>query len=170
MSQLRALSRVLLRSDRGAMSFYTAAGSTLMVPHSFSMQAPATVTDISFYGDRNRHFNVCIIQFAALPGNSNICAIKVYRYVRFAFQLSPKGAAIWISCFIAILTIIALWPVGIMFQQVRVLLNYKKIIPKFALYQVRNSVFPIRIDFIVDVTPPIQVFSPLLKDYSIFFH
>ncbi|POI23812.1 hypothetical protein CIB84_012440, partial [Bambusicola thoracicus] len=50
-------------------------------------------------------------------------------------NLSPKGAAIWISCFIAILTIIALWPVGIMFQQVRVLLNCKKIIPKFALYQ-----------------------------------
>lgn len=36
MSQLRALSRVLLRSDRGAVSFFTAAGSTLMVPHSFS--------------------------------------------------------------------------------------------------------------------------------------
>ncbi|XP_035398040.1 organic solute transporter subunit alpha-like [Cygnus atratus] len=50
-------------------------------------------------------------------------------------NLSPEGAAIWISCFVAVLTIIALWPVGIMFQQVRVLLNCKKIIPKFALYQ-----------------------------------
>ncbi|XP_042724077.1 organic solute transporter subunit alpha-like [Lagopus leucura] len=50
-------------------------------------------------------------------------------------NLSPKGAAIWINCFVAILTIIALWPVAIMFQQVRVLLNRKKIIPKFALYQ-----------------------------------
>nr|XP_012963878.2 organic solute transporter subunit alpha isoform X1 [Anas platyrhynchos] len=50
-------------------------------------------------------------------------------------DLSPEGAAIWISCFVAILTIIALWPVGIMFQQVRGLLNCKKIIPKFALYQ-----------------------------------
>lgn len=161
-------SRVLLRSDRGAVSFFTVAGSTLVVPHSSSMQAPATVTDISFHGDRNRHFNVCIIQFTSLPGNSNICAIKVYRYVWFAFQLSPKGAAIWISCFIAILTIIALWPVGIMFQQVRVLLNCKKIIPKFALYQVRNSIFLIRIDLTVDVTSAVQVFSPLLKDYSIF--
>lgn len=124
---------------------------------------------LSFYGDRKRHFNVCIIQSAALPGNSNICAIKLYRYVWFAFQLSPKGAAIWINCFVAILTIIALWPVAIMFQQVRVLLNRKKIIPKFALYQVRNSVFPIRIDLTVDIAPPIQVFNPLLKDYSIFF-
>ncbi|XP_067153526.1 organic solute transporter subunit alpha-like isoform X2 [Apteryx mantelli] len=51
------------------------------------------------------------------------------------YNLSLKGAAIWISCFIGILTIIALWPVGIMFQQVRALLNCKKIIPKFALYQ-----------------------------------
>uniref|UniRef100_A0A8D0G2E7 Organic solute transporter subunit alpha n=1 Tax=Sphenodon punctatus TaxID=8508 RepID=A0A8D0G2E7_SPHPU len=43
--------------------------------------------------------------------------------------------AIYINCFVGILTIIALWPIGIMFQQVRVLLNCKKIIPKFALYQ-----------------------------------
>ncbi|XP_069729741.1 organic solute transporter subunit alpha-like [Phaenicophaeus curvirostris] len=51
------------------------------------------------------------------------------------YNLSPKGAAIWISCFVGVLTIIALWPVGIMFQQVRTLLSCKKIIPKFALYQ-----------------------------------
>ncbi|XP_014451200.1 organic solute transporter subunit alpha [Alligator mississippiensis] len=50
-------------------------------------------------------------------------------------DLSPKGAAIWINCFIGVITIIALWPIGIMFQRVRVLLNCKKIIPKFALYQ-----------------------------------
>ncbi|KAM6420554.1 organic solute transporter subunit alpha-like isoform 2-T2 [Pluvialis apricaria] len=51
------------------------------------------------------------------------------------YNLSPKGAAIWISCFIGVLTILALWPVAIMFQQVRTLLGCKKIIPKFALYQ-----------------------------------
>nr|XP_009510957.1 PREDICTED: organic solute transporter subunit alpha-like [Phalacrocorax carbo] len=51
------------------------------------------------------------------------------------YNLSPKGAAIWINCFVGVLTIIALWPVGIMFQQVRTLLICKKIIPKFALYQ-----------------------------------
>ncbi|XP_061485427.1 organic solute transporter subunit alpha-like [Rhineura floridana] len=50
-------------------------------------------------------------------------------------DLSPNGAAIWINCFIGVLTVIALWPIGIMFQRVRVLLNCKKIIPKFALYQ-----------------------------------
>ncbi|KFR14916.1 Organic solute transporter subunit alpha, partial [Opisthocomus hoazin] len=51
------------------------------------------------------------------------------------YSLSPKGAAIWISCFVGVLTIIALWPVGIMFQQVRTILISKKIVPKFALYQ-----------------------------------
>ncbi|KAM9388526.1 organic solute transporter subunit alpha-like [Phaethornis superciliosus] len=51
------------------------------------------------------------------------------------YNLSPKGAAIWINCFNGILTIIALWPVAIMFQQVRTVLTCKKIIPKFALYQ-----------------------------------
>ncbi|NXV46576.1 OSTA protein, partial [Uria aalge] len=51
------------------------------------------------------------------------------------YNLSPKGAAIWISCFIGVLTILALWPVAIMFQQVRTLLISKKIIFKFALYQ-----------------------------------
>ncbi|NXH23068.1 OSTA protein, partial [Bucco capensis] len=51
------------------------------------------------------------------------------------YNLSPKGAAIWINCFVGVLTIIALWPVAIMFRQVRSLLNCKKIIPKFALYQ-----------------------------------
>ncbi|XP_010074384.1 PREDICTED: organic solute transporter subunit alpha, partial [Pterocles gutturalis] len=51
------------------------------------------------------------------------------------YNLSPRGAAIWISCFVGVLTLIALWPVAIMFQQVRTLLISKKIIPKFALYQ-----------------------------------
>ncbi|NWV01205.1 OSTA protein, partial [Upupa epops] len=51
------------------------------------------------------------------------------------YNLSPKGAAIWISCFIGVITIIALWPVAIMFLHVRTVLTCKKIIPKFALYQ-----------------------------------
>ncbi|XP_073213747.1 organic solute transporter subunit alpha-like isoform X2 [Lepidochelys kempii] len=50
-------------------------------------------------------------------------------------DLTPNGAAIWINCFVGVLTMIALWPIGIMFQQVQVLLNPKKISPKFALYQ-----------------------------------
>ncbi|NXG78637.1 OSTA protein, partial [Baryphthengus martii] len=51
------------------------------------------------------------------------------------YNLSPKGAAIWISCFVGVLTIIALWPVVIVFRHVKTVLTCKKIIPKFALYQ-----------------------------------
>ncbi|XP_051463883.1 organic solute transporter subunit alpha-like [Apus apus] len=51
------------------------------------------------------------------------------------YNLSPQRAAIWINSFVGVLTIIALWPVAIMFQQVRTVLTSKKIIPKFALYQ-----------------------------------
>ncbi|NXP77313.1 OSTA protein, partial [Ramphastos sulfuratus] len=51
------------------------------------------------------------------------------------YNLSPKGAAIWINSVVGVLTIIGLWPVGIMFRQVRKVLNCKKITPKFALYQ-----------------------------------
>lgn len=82
------------------------------------------------------------------------------------FQLSPKGAAIWINCFIGVITIIALWPIGIMFQRVRVLLNCKKIIPKFALYQVRNLTFQFRISINCwckitwTLDPKFKVFSP----------
>ncbi|XP_017583903.1 PREDICTED: organic solute transporter subunit alpha-like [Corvus brachyrhynchos] len=51
------------------------------------------------------------------------------------YNLSPKGPALWISCFIGALTLFALWAVGIMFRKVRILLKCKNIIPKFALYQ-----------------------------------
>ncbi|XP_072790899.1 organic solute transporter subunit alpha-like isoform X2 [Taeniopygia guttata] len=51
------------------------------------------------------------------------------------YNLSPKGPALWISCFIGALTLCALWAVGIMFRKVRILLKCKNIIPKFALYQ-----------------------------------
>ncbi|XP_062983756.1 organic solute transporter subunit alpha-like [Elgaria multicarinata webbii] len=50
-------------------------------------------------------------------------------------DLSLSGTAIWINCFIGILTMIALWPIGITFQHVRVFLHCKKMTPKFALYQ-----------------------------------
>lgn len=52
------------------------------------------------------------------------------------FQLSIYGAAIWINPFVGILTIIALWPVAIMFMHLRVTLRSIKIIPKYAMYQV----------------------------------
>ncbi|XP_041088989.1 organic solute transporter subunit alpha-like [Polyodon spathula] len=50
-------------------------------------------------------------------------------------NFSVNRATIWINCFVGILTIISLWPIGMMFNHTRGLLSSKKIIPKFALYQ-----------------------------------
>ncbi|KAJ3611251.1 hypothetical protein NHX12_021267 [Muraenolepis orangiensis] len=50
-------------------------------------------------------------------------------------HLHISGAAIWINPFVGVLTIIALWPVAIMFMHLRVTLRSIKIIPKYAMYQ-----------------------------------
>lgn len=55
----------------------------------------------------------------------------------FWLQLSITGAAIWINPFVGILTIIALWPVAIMFMHLRTTLQSIKIVPKYAMYQVK---------------------------------
>ncbi|KAL7840669.1 hypothetical protein AOLI_G00259920 [Acnodon oligacanthus] len=46
-----------------------------------------------------------------------------------------NDTAIWINCGVGVLTIIALWPVGIMFMHVRETLRSVKIVPKYAMYQ-----------------------------------
>lgn len=102
-----------------------------------------------------------------LPGNSKI---KFYKVVWFASQLSPKGPALWISCFIGALTLFALWAVGIMFRKVRILLKCKNIIPKFALYQVRSLMFLVRFFFNCWYDSASLVLAPLLKIYGIFSH
>lgn len=59
--------------------------------------------------------------------------------------MSITGAAIWINPFVGILTVIALWPVSIIFMHLRTTLRTLKIIPKYAMYQVRsqtNTEFP----------------------------
>ena len=53
------------------------------------------------------------------------------------FQTAVTGASIWISLGVGVLTIIALWPVAIMFMHLRTTLRSLKIIPKYAMYQVR---------------------------------
>lgn len=53
------------------------------------------------------------------------------------FQMAITGAAIWINPGVGVLTIIALWPVAIMFMHLRITLRSLKIIPKYAMYQVR---------------------------------
>uniref|UniRef100_A0A4W4GXS5 Organic solute transporter subunit alpha n=1 Tax=Electrophorus electricus TaxID=8005 RepID=A0A4W4GXS5_ELEEL len=50
------------------------------------------------------------------------------------FDLSDVSA-IWINPFIGVLTLISLWPVAIMFMNIRNTLRRVKIIPKYAMYQ-----------------------------------
>lgn len=57
-----------------------------------------------------------------------------------AFQLNITGAVIWINPFVGILTIIALWPVSILFLHLKVALRTLKIVPKYAMYQVRRRI------------------------------
>ncbi|XP_037553095.1 organic solute transporter subunit alpha-like, partial [Nematolebias whitei] len=49
--------------------------------------------------------------------------------------LEITGAAIWINPFVGILTIIALWPVAILFMHLKTALRTLRIIPKYAMYQ-----------------------------------
>lgn len=58
--------------------------------------------------------------------------------------MNITGAAIWINPGVGVLTIIALWPVAIMFMHVRDTLRSLKIIPKYAMYQVNLRTFPIK--------------------------
>ncbi|KAG7275051.1 hypothetical protein CRUP_001771 [Coryphaenoides rupestris] len=53
----------------------------------------------------------------------------------FQFAMEITGASIWINPFVGVLTIIALWPVAIMFMHLRVTLRSIRIIPKYAMYQ-----------------------------------
>ncbi|XP_051870121.1 organic solute transporter subunit alpha isoform X1 [Pristis pectinata] len=51
-------------------------------------------------------------------------------------DLTPSGPAIWINTSLGVSTIIALWPIGIVFNKVKGELKNQKIIPKFTLYQI----------------------------------
>ncbi|XP_067896674.1 organic solute transporter subunit alpha-like [Heterodontus francisci] len=51
-------------------------------------------------------------------------------------DLSASGPAIWINTSLGVSTIVALWPIGIVFNKVKGELKNQKIIPKFTLYQI----------------------------------
>ncbi|KAM9839702.1 organic solute transporter subunit alpha [Aulostomus maculatus] len=75
-------------------------------------------------------------QFALLKIVFTILSIVLYTNGTFDLaDLSITGAAIWINPFVGILTIIALWPVAIMFMHLKTALRTLKIIPKYAMYQ-----------------------------------
>lgn len=75
-------------------------------------------------------------QFAVLKIVFTILSIILWTNGNFdVADLNITGAAIWINPFVGVLTIIALWPVAIMFMHVRTTLRTLKIIPKYAMYQ-----------------------------------
>uniref|UniRef100_A0A8C2A0S0 Solute carrier family 51 alpha subunit n=1 Tax=Cyprinus carpio TaxID=7962 RepID=A0A8C2A0S0_CYPCA len=75
-------------------------------------------------------------QFALLKLVLTILSIVLWSNGNFSVgDVSANGASIWINCFIGVLTIIALWPVAIMFMHVREALRTLKMIPKYAMYQ-----------------------------------
>ncbi|KAM3593277.1 uncharacterized protein V6R79_009171 [Siganus canaliculatus] len=75
-------------------------------------------------------------QFAVLKTVFTILSIVLYTNGTFDLSdLSITGAAIWINPFVGILTIIALWPVAIMFMHLKTTLRTLKIVPKYAMYQ-----------------------------------
>lgn len=75
-------------------------------------------------------------QFAILKIVFTILSIVLYTNDTFVLaDLSIYGAVIWINPFVGILTIVALWPVAIMFIHLKNALRTLKIIPKYAMYQ-----------------------------------
>ncbi|XP_063063467.1 organic solute transporter subunit alpha [Engraulis encrasicolus] len=75
-------------------------------------------------------------QFALLKMIFTIISIVLWTNGNYdVADLNITGAAIWINPGVGVLTIIALWPVAIMFMHVRTTLRSLKIIPKYAMYQ-----------------------------------
>lgn len=75
-------------------------------------------------------------QFAVLKIAFTVISIVLYTNGNYVLtDMEITGSAIWINPFVGVLTIIALWPVAIMFMHLRVTLRSIKIIPKYAMYQ-----------------------------------
>ncbi|XP_028822073.1 organic solute transporter subunit alpha [Denticeps clupeoides] len=75
-------------------------------------------------------------QFALLKVVFTVLSMVLYFNGNFdVSDLGITGAVIWINPFVGVLTIIALWPVAIMFMHLRNTLRSLKIIPKYAMYQ-----------------------------------
>ncbi|KAK2814797.1 hypothetical protein Q7C36_023063 [Tachysurus vachellii] len=75
-------------------------------------------------------------QFALLKVVFTILSIVLWTNKNYdVADMKISGAAIWINPGVGVLTIIALWPVSIMFMHVRNTLRSMKIVPKYAMYQ-----------------------------------
>ncbi|KAJ7996711.1 hypothetical protein DPEC_G00239850 [Dallia pectoralis] len=76
------------------------------------------------------------LQYAILKTVLSIISIILWTNGNFDLSdLEITGTAIWINPFIGVLTIVSLWPVGIVFMNINSTLKSVKIIPKYAMYQ-----------------------------------
>ncbi|XP_031175846.1 organic solute transporter subunit alpha-like [Sander lucioperca] len=76
------------------------------------------------------------LQYAILKTVLSVLAIVLWTNGNFDLSdLEITGTAIWINPFIGVLTIIALWPVAIIFMNTNSFLRSLKIVPKYAIYQ-----------------------------------
>ncbi|KAF3835995.1 hypothetical protein F7725_028553 [Dissostichus mawsoni] len=100
-------------------------------------------------------------QFAVLKIVFTILSIVLWTNGTFDLSdLKITGTAIWINPFVGILTIIALWPVAIMFMHLRVTLRTLKIIPKYAMYQLQTAIINIlALKGTIACTPPFSAMS-----------
>lgn len=75
-------------------------------------------------------------QFALLKLVLTIFSIVLWTNGNFdPADVAINGGAIWINSFLGFLTIVALWPVAIIFMHLREALRVLKIIPKYSMYQ-----------------------------------
>ncbi|XP_073719851.1 organic solute transporter subunit alpha [Misgurnus anguillicaudatus] len=75
-------------------------------------------------------------QFALLKLVLTIFSIVLWTNGNFdPADVAINGGAIWINSFLGFLTIVALWPVAIIFMHLRESLRVLKIIPKYSMYQ-----------------------------------
>lgn len=76
------------------------------------------------------------IQFAILKLVFTVLSLVLWTNGNFDPQdMEITGAAIWINPFVGILTIIGLWPVSILSMHLRNTLRTRKLLPKYAMYQ-----------------------------------
>ncbi|KAM4620296.1 organic solute transporter subunit alpha-like [Polymixia lowei] len=76
------------------------------------------------------------LQYAILKTVLSVLSIILWTNGNFDLSdLEITGSAIWINPFIGVLTIISLWPVGIVFMNTNSTLRSIKIVPKYAMYQ-----------------------------------
>ncbi|KAM4546996.1 organic solute transporter subunit alpha-like [Fundulus diaphanus] len=76
------------------------------------------------------------MQYAILKTAFSVfCVILWTNGIYDLTNVGATSATLWINLFVGVLTIISLWPVGIVFMNIRLLLRSVKIIPKYAMYQ-----------------------------------